>query len=77
MPIADHLNSLATDRGILAVLAIDHRDALRVALKPDDPGSVPASPSSSSNETLCAVRRGRLRVSCWSPSTAFRASLGT
>ena len=43
MPIADHLNSLATDRGILAVLAIDHRDSLLVALKPDDPGSVPTS----------------------------------
>lgn len=42
MSLADRLRSLSTDRGVLAVLAIDHRDSLRAVVDPADPESVPA-----------------------------------
>lgn len=42
MSLRLHVSDLSTDRGILAVLAIDHRDSLRAVVRPDDPASVPA-----------------------------------
>ncbi|MDH3498795.1 MAG: tagatose 1,6-diphosphate aldolase [Acidimicrobiia bacterium] len=41
-PQTGGLCDLATDRGIFAILAIDHRDSLRVLLDPSDPSAVPA-----------------------------------
>ncbi len=38
-----NLSRLATDDGLLAILAIDHRDSLRVMLAPDDPASIAAA----------------------------------
>ena len=37
------LASASTDEGVFTVLAIDHRDSLRVVLAPDDPDSVRAA----------------------------------
>lgn len=37
-----HLARLSTDGGVLAVLAIDHRDSLRVVIDPDQPDEVPS-----------------------------------
>ena len=42
MALKDHLSNLSTDNGTFAVLAIDHRDSLRVVVNPADPDSVPA-----------------------------------
>ena len=41
------LQQCATERGALAILAVDHRGNLRQAMRPDDPGSVPARDMSS------------------------------
>jgi tagatose-1,6-bisphosphate aldolase len=36
------LASASTDGGIFTILALDHRDSMRVVLAPDDPGGLPA-----------------------------------
>ena len=36
------LTQASDERGIFTVFAIDHRDAMRMLLDPDDPSSVPA-----------------------------------
>ena len=40
---ARRLASTATPEGVFTILAVDHRDSLRVVLAPDDPASVPAA----------------------------------
>ncbi len=37
------LTSCMTPDGVFTILAIDHRDSMRVLLDPDDPGGVPGS----------------------------------
>ena len=40
---ARRLASTATPEGVFAILAVDHRDSLRVVLAPEDPTSVSAA----------------------------------
>jgi tagatose-1,6-bisphosphate aldolase len=50
------LQQCATSRGALAVLALDHRNNLRQALRPADPSSVPdAALTAFKQETIAAV----------------------
>ncbi len=37
------LSTASNERGIFTILAIDHRDSMRVVLDPDDPHGIPAS----------------------------------
>ncbi len=37
------LAATSTDAGVFTILAIDHRDSLRIVLQPEDPGSLPAA----------------------------------
>jgi tagatose-1,6-bisphosphate aldolase len=49
------LDACASDKGTFSVLALDHRNNLRRALAPDDPGSV-------SYERLVAIKRSIVRA---------------
>ncbi len=49
------LDACASDKGTFSVLALDHRNNLRRALEPDDPGSV-------SYERLVAIKRSIVRA---------------
>jgi len=42
MSLLERMRSLSTDGGVLAILAIDHRDSLRAVVSPANPASVPA-----------------------------------
>lgn len=37
------LTAAANDAGIFTILAVDHRDSMRVVLRPDDPDAIPAA----------------------------------
>ena len=49
------LDACASAKGVLTVLALDHRGTLRTLIRPEDPGSVPAS-------DLVAFKRGAARM---------------
>ena len=49
------LDACASDKGTFSVLALDHRNNLRRALAPDDPGSI-------SYERLVAIKRSIVRA---------------
>ena len=49
------LDACASDKGTFSVLALDHRNNLRQALAPEDPGSV-------SYERLVGIKRSIVRA---------------